>query len=45
VLAIARPAVDGDAFGLLAFDGANAERLVASIAVQARAAGMGWSSA
>lgn len=43
VLAVARPAVDGDALGLLALDGAIAERLMASLAVQARAAGLAWS--
>ncbi|MGC3987169.1 MAG: hypothetical protein QM777_21855 [Pseudorhodoferax sp.] len=43
VLAVARPAVDGEALGLLALDGAIAERLMASLAVQARAAGLAWS--
>lgn len=45
VLAVARPAVDGDALGLLVLDGAVAERFVASLAEQARAAGIIWSDA
>ena len=45
VLAVARPAVDGDALGLLALDEVFAERLLASLATQAQAAGFAWSRA
>lgn len=45
VLAVARPAVDGDALGLLALDDVFAERLLASLATQAQAAGVAWSRA
>lgn len=43
VIAVARPAVDGDALGLLAFDAAASERLLAAIAEEARASALGWS--
>lgn len=43
VLAVGRPAVDGDAMGLLAFDDTIADRLMASLAAHAGTAGLGWS--
>lgn len=43
VEAVARPAVDGDALGLLALDEDIAERLLAAIERESRAAAFGWS--
>lgn len=42
VLAVARPAVDGDAMGLLALQGDTVDRFIAALAEQAREAGYAW---
>jgi len=42
VLAVARPAVDGDALGLLMLDQGIGERLLAAITLASRESGLGW---
>lgn len=45
VQAVLRPAVDGDACGLLGLDGNLDERVIEALAVETRRAGMAWSGA
>ena len=42
VLAVARPAIDGDALGVLALDDGIIDRLLAALADESRAAAIGW---
>jgi len=42
IVAAARPAVDGDAMGLLVLDNGWGNRLLADLATQARQDGLGW---
>jgi hypothetical protein len=45
VVAVARPAVDGDALGLLMLDNGIGERLLAAITLASRGSGLGWAPA